>query len=163
GGDRLVEQRLRAGDRAVEVAAAHRLAAQPAGAGGEVVEATTVFRAAAQQVAQRLPQAAAGQHLLADPVDGGAHVVRRGERVGTGTCRPWRDATGAPGFRPRGPPRRFRTRPCRAACWSPTRCRRSGPPAEARRGCRPAAARTRRPSRRPRSRTAPTPRTAGPP
>jgi hypothetical protein len=62
--------------------------AQPPGPGEQVVEATAALRAAAQQVAQRLPQAAAVEDLGADLVDGGAHVVGRGERVGPAAPRP---------------------------------------------------------------------------
>jgi hypothetical protein len=82
GGERLVQQRLGAGDRPVQAAPAHRLPAQPTRPRGQVVQAPAAVRAPAQQVTQRLPEAAAGQHLLADLVDGGAHVVGRRERVG---------------------------------------------------------------------------------
>jgi hypothetical protein len=93
GRERLVQQRLRPGHRPVEVAPPHRFAAHPPGPRGQVVQATAALfpstprhparqRSAPQQVAQRLPQAAAVEHLRADLVDRGTHVVRRGERVG---------------------------------------------------------------------------------
>ncbi len=59
GGDRLVEQLLGPGHRTVELAPPHRLPPHPAGPGQQVVQTAAAVRAAAQQVAQRLAQAAA--------------------------------------------------------------------------------------------------------
>ena len=81
GGQRLVEQLLRAGHGAVEVTAAQRVTPHPAGPRLQVVETAATGRPAPQQVAQRVAQAAAVQHLRADRVDGGPHVVRRRQRV----------------------------------------------------------------------------------
>ena len=77
GGDRLVEQLLGPRDGPVELTAPHGLTPHPPGPGQQVVQAPPAVRAAAQQVAQRLPEAAAREHLGADLVDGGPHVVRR--------------------------------------------------------------------------------------
>ena len=54
----------------------------PADPLGQLVQAAAAVDAAPQQVAQRLAQAAAGQHLAPDLVEGGPHVVRRRQRVG---------------------------------------------------------------------------------
>src|SRR4029079_7941858 len=82
-GQSLVEQRLRAGDGAVEPATPQRFPALPAGPLVQVVQAVTALadRALAQQLAQGVPRARPGQHLLADRVDRGADVVRRRQRI----------------------------------------------------------------------------------
>ena len=88
GRQRLVEQLLGPGHRAVEVAAAHGLAAHPPRPGPQVVEAAPAGWPAPQQLPQRVAQAAAGEHVLTHRVDRGANVVRRGERVRTALPRP---------------------------------------------------------------------------
>ncbi len=82
GGQRLVEHLPGPGDRPVQVAPAQRLLAEPAGPVAQVVQPAAVARAAADQVTQGVAQAVALHDPLAHLVDGGAHVVRRGERVG---------------------------------------------------------------------------------
>src|SRR5262249_2798738 len=81
GGDRLIGQLWGAAPRAVELPGAERVAAHAASPGLESVEAASPGRASPQQVAQRFTQAASGEHVPSDLVDGGAHVVGRGERV----------------------------------------------------------------------------------
>ncbi|GAB3945029.1 hypothetical protein GCM10027614_36150 [Micromonospora vulcania] len=83
GGERLVEQCPSPGHRAIQIAPPQRLPAQSSGPGGQVVQTATPLWATAQQVAQRVAQAATGQHLGADRVHCLTHVVRGRERIGT--------------------------------------------------------------------------------
>jgi hypothetical protein len=80
-GECLVEHLAYAVERAGEVAAAAHLLAVPAGPREQVVEPASSLRSLAEKLAQRLPQARAGQHLAAQLVECLADVVRRGQRV----------------------------------------------------------------------------------
>ena len=82
GGQRLVEQLADLLQGAVHPPGRAGPAQPLAHRTAQLVEAPPSLRAAAQQLAQRLADAAAGEHRVADLVDGVAEVVGRRERVG---------------------------------------------------------------------------------
>ena len=99
GRQRLVEQLPDLLQRAVHPPGGAGLPQPFAHRAAELVEAAASLGAPAQQLAQRLPDPAAGQHRVADLVDGVAQVVGRGERIGAAV--PAR-RTGSPGSRAPG-------------------------------------------------------------
>jgi hypothetical protein len=77
GGQRLVERGPDLVEGAGQVTAPLGGLAHPAGSLPQLVEPAATVDPTSHQVTQRLPQRAAGQHVLADLVERLAHVVRR--------------------------------------------------------------------------------------
>ena len=81
--DRLVEQLAHLLQRAVQAGVAAQFAGAFAGPAAQLLQPGAAVGAAAQQPIQRLARRHAGQHVVADLVQRGTHVVGRFERIRT--------------------------------------------------------------------------------